>query len=96
MKSKSKPKAKKEVYVFKGEPVTANELLKLRDRLGAQMKLARGMMNVAMYRLAMDCDYLSLLLDREKGQQRFNMWVQVKASGKTKKPKTPHAEGDGQ
>ena len=86
MKTKTKPT--KQVYVYKGEPITSPELIKLRDRCIGQAKDAKNAMEfTAMHRLALDADYLSLLLDRETGQKRFDMWVQVTPK-KRAQPKT--------
>lgn len=85
-----KPKITK--HVWQGEPVTADELNKLRDRLVAQASGVQGMKGVLMTRVALDADHLASLMDREDGTRRLTWWVEVKGRSR-RKPKQSQLEG---
>lgn len=82
-----------QVWTLAHKPVTADELIALRDRLlkdsDAQLESAGkterlGMSYSLRYRTAIDLDHLARLLDADTGTKRMTFFVKVKS-----KPKVP-------
>lgn len=61
----------------KGNPITSPELKNLRDRLLGQAN--KGIKGILFVRLAIDCDHLSMVMDREDSlKQGINWAVRIK------------------